>query len=97
MALFSIFRSGTWFRCADGNIRIASFFLETTAEIVVVAVYGTSSAGASYKIVPVCRFNFVAADVAADRIFDDHLLTSFNNFLINCAPYCTPSIKALRS
>ena len=76
---------------------LASFFLEATAEIVVAAVYGTSSAGASYKIVPVCRFNFVATDVAADRILDDHHLTSLNNSFINCASYRTPSIKALRS
>ena len=39
-------------------------------------VYGAGTAGTFYEIMSVVGFNFIAADVAADSIFDDHRLFS---------------------
>ena len=74
-------------RRTDGNIRIASFFFEATAEVIVSAIYGAGSAGALHEIVPVLGFDFVAADIATDGVFDDHWLSSLNSSFMRCAPY----------
>jgi hypothetical protein len=47
--------------------------------------------------VPVLGFDFVAADIATDGVFDDHWLCSLNSSFMRCAPYWRPSRKALRS
>ena len=37
------------------------------------AVYSTSTALTLYVVVPVCGFDFIAADVAANGVSDDHI------------------------
>ena len=73
--------------CTDGDIRITPFFFETSSEIIMSAVYGAGSAGALHKIMPVLGFDFVAADIAADGVFDNHGLSSLSNSFMRCAPY----------
>jgi hypothetical protein len=45
----------------------------------VTAVYGTGSAFALHEIVTVLGFDLVAAEIAADGIFDNHVGSSFQN------------------
>lgn len=51
---------------------ITSFFFITPTQIIMPAVHGTGSAFTFYIIMPVCRFNFFAADIAADSILNNH-------------------------
>ena len=57
---------------ADGDVGVAAFFLEATAEVIVTAVYGAGSAGALHKVMPVFGFDLVATEVTANSIFDNH-------------------------
>ena len=50
------------------------------------AIYRTGPAFACHKVMTVCGFDFVAADVAADCISDDHRFFSLKSSLIKCAP-----------
>ena len=59
-------------RGANGYIGITTLFLITAAEVIVAAVYGAGSAGALHKVMPVFGFDLVAADIAANSIFDNH-------------------------
>ena len=68
LGLFVVF--GVWY--ADGDVGITSFFLETTAEVIVAAVYGAGAAFTGHEVVAVRGFDFIAADVAADSILDNH-------------------------
>ena len=86
-----------WVGFADGDVGVAAFFLEATAEVIVAAVHGAGTAFAGHEVVAVRGFDFFAADVAADRVFNNHCLSSLSNSFIRCAPYCTPSRKALCS
>jgi len=52
----------------DGDVCVASFFLETAAEIIVATVDRTGSAFTYHKIMTVRGFDFVTANVAADGI-----------------------------
>ena len=61
---------GIWY--AYGNICIAPIFLETTAEVIVAAVYGASTTFTLYIVMPVCRLDFIATDIATNSIFDNH-------------------------
>jgi hypothetical protein len=38
----------------------------------VATIYGAGSTGTLHEIVPVLGFDFVATDVAADRVSDNH-------------------------
>ena len=67
-------------------------FLETAAEVIVAAVYGAGSAFAGHEVMPVCRFNFNTADIAANCVFDNHCLSSLKSSLIRCAPVWRPSM-----
>ena len=72
---------------ADGDIGVAAFFLEATAEIIVATVYGAGAAFAGHEVVAVRGFDFIAADVAADGVLDDHFISSFlKSSCIKCAP-----------
>ena len=77
---------------ADGDIGVTPFFLETAAEVIVAAVYGAGSAFAGHEVMPVCRFNFITADIAANCVFDNHCLSSLKSSLIRCAPVWRPSM-----
>ena len=66
---------GIWY--AYGNICIAPFFLETAAEVIVAAVNGAGTAFALHIVVAVLGFDFIAADVAADGILNNHFISSF--------------------
>ena len=62
---------------ADGYIGVTAFFLETTAKIIMVAVYRTGTAFAGYEIMAVFGFDFITADIAADGILNNHFISSF--------------------
>lgn len=81
----------------DGNIGVTPFFFEAATEVIVAAVHRAGTAFAGHEVVPVLGFNFITAEIAADCIFDNHWLSSLSNSFIRCAPYCTPSRKALCS
>ena len=81
--LFLIF--GIWY--AYGNICIVPFFLETTAEVIVAAVYRTGSAFTGYEIMAMFGFDFITADIAANGVFDNQYESSFvKSSCIRCAP-----------
>ena len=76
---------GIWY--AYGNICIAPIFLETTAEVIVAAVYRTGSAFTGYEIMAMFGFDFITADIAANSIFDNHYESSFvKSSCIRCEP-----------
>ena len=76
---------GIWY--AYGNICIAPIFLETTAKVIMAAVYRTGTAFAGYEIMAVRGFDFITADIAANSVFDNHGESSFvKNSCIRCAP-----------
>ena len=76
---------GIWY--AYGNICIAPIFLETTAEVIVAAVYRTGTAFTGYEIMAVRGFDFVTADIAANSVFDDQYESSFvKSSCIRCEP-----------
>ena len=77
---------------ADGDVGVAPFFFEAAAEVIMAAVHGTGSTFACHEVVAVRGFNFIAADVAADRVFDNHCLSSLKSSLIRCAPVWRPSM-----
>ena len=66
---------GIWY--AYGNICIAPIFLETTAKVIMAAVYRTGTAFAGYEIMAVFGFDFITADIAADGILNNHFISSF--------------------
>ena len=86
--LFFFFRVGF----ADGDVGVAAFFLEAAAEVIVAAVYGAGTAFACHEVVSVRGFDFIAANVAADRVLDNHCLSSLKSSLIRCAPVWRPSM-----
>ena len=72
---------------AYGNICIAPFFLETTAKVIMAAVYRTGTAFTGYEIMAVFGFDFITADIAANSIFDNQYESSFvKSSCIRCAP-----------
>ena len=71
---------GIWY--AYGNICIAPFFLGTAVKVIVAAVYRTGTAFTGYEIMAVRGFDFVTADIAADRVFYNHCLFSLKSSLI---------------
>lgn len=76
---------GIWY--AYGNICIAPIFLETTAKVIMAAVYRTGTAFAGYEIMAMFGFDFITADIAANSVFDNHGESSFEkNSCIRCAP-----------
>ena len=76
---------GIWH--AYGNICIAPFFLETTAKIIMAAVYRTGTAFTGYEIMAVFGFDFITADIAANGVFDNQYESSFvKSSCIRCAP-----------
>ena len=76
---------GIWY--AYGNICIAPIFLETTAEVIVAAVYRTGTAFTGYEIMAVRGFGFITADIAANGIIDNQYESSFvKSSCIRCAP-----------
>ena len=62
---------------ADGYIGVTAFFLETTAKIIMAAVYRTGTAFAGYEIMAVFGFDFITADIAANGVFDNQYESSF--------------------
>ena len=86
--LFFFFRVGF----ADGDVGVAAFFFEAAAEVIMAAVYGAGAAFAGYEVMPVRGFDFNTADIAADRVFDNHGLSSLKSSLIRCAPVWRPSM-----
>jgi hypothetical protein len=62
---------------ANRNVRITILLFEAAAQILVTAIDGTGSAFALYEIVAVLGFNFVATEIAAYGVFDNHMVTSF--------------------
>ena len=85
LALWLFLFLGIWY--AYGNICIVPFFLETTAEVIVAAVYRTGSAFTGYEIMAVRGFDFVTADIAANGVFDNQYESSFvKSSCIRCAP-----------
>ena len=83
LSLFLFF--GIWY--AYGNICIAPFFLETTAKIIMAAVYRTGTAFTGYEIMAMFGFDFITADIAANGVFDNHYESSFvKSSCIRCAP-----------
>ena len=83
LSLFLFF--GIWY--AYGNICIAPFFLETTAKIIMAAVYRTGTAFTGYEIMAVFGFDFITADITANGVFDNHYESSFvKSSCIRCAP-----------
>ena len=76
---------GIWY--AYGNICIAPIFLETTAKVIMAAVYRTDTAFAGYEIMAMFGFDFITADITANSVFDNHGESSFvKNSCIRCAP-----------
>ena len=59
---------------ADRDVGITAFFLKAAAEVIVAAIYRTGPAFACYEVMPVRGFDFFTADVAADCVFDNHLI-----------------------
>ena len=85
LALWLFLFLGIWY--AYGNICIAPIFLETTAEVIVAAVYRTGTAFTGYEIMAVFGFDLITADIAAYGIFDNHCESSFvKSSCIRCAP-----------
>ena len=75
------------YSCFWGNICIAPIFLETTAKVIMAAVYRTGTAFAGYEIMAMFGFDFITADIAANSVFDNHGESSFvKNSCIRCAP-----------
>lgn len=60
---------GIWY--AYGNICIAPIFLETTAKVIMAAVYRTGTAFAGYEIMAMFGFDFITADIAANSEYSD--------------------------
>ena len=76
---------GIWY--AYGNICIAPFFLETTAKIIMAAVYRTGTVFTGYEIMAMFGFDFITADIVANSVFDNHGESSFvKSSCIKCAP-----------
>ena len=55
----------------DGDIREAVAGAEAAAQVLVSAVHRAGAAAAGHKIVDVSGFDLLAADIAADGIFND--------------------------
>ena len=55
----------------DGDVREAALFPKTAPEVIVTAVDGTGAASAPDKVMAVGGFDFIAAQIAADGVFDD--------------------------
>ena len=76
-----------WIWYAYGNICIAPFFIETTAKIIMAAVYRTGTAFTGYEIMAIFGFDFITADIAANSIFDNQYEPSFvKSSCIRCTP-----------
>ena len=88
LGLFLFIRVGF----TDGDIGVTPFFFEAAAEVIMATVYGAGAAFAGHEVMAVCGFDFVAADIAADRVFDNHCLSSLKSSLIRCAPVWRPSM-----
>ena len=79
-----------WFGFADGYIGIAALLFEAAAQIIAAAVDSAGTAFAFHIIVAVFGFDFITADVAANRFLDNHCLSSLKSSLIRCAPVWRP-------
>lgn len=55
----------------DGKIGVSLLVLESSTQIVVTAINGTSTTTASDILVPVSRLDLITAEIAADRIFQN--------------------------
>ena len=75
----------------DRDVGVTPFLLEAAAEVVMAAVYGAGTAFTGHKVVAVFGLDFVAADVAADGVANDHSCSSSSCF--SFTPTRTPSIK----
>ncbi len=85
LALWLFLFLGIWY--AYGNICIAPIFLETTAKVIMAAVYRTGTAFAGYEIMAMFGFDFITADIAANGVFDNQYESSFvKSSCIRCAP-----------
>ena len=58
-------------------------------------VYGAGSAFAGNKVVAVFGFDFLATDIAANGIFDNHMY--YSHSFNKATPTCTPCTKPERS
>jgi hypothetical protein len=58
---------------ADGDIGVTAFFFEAAAQIVMAAVYSTSTALTLHVVVPVCGFDFITTYIAANSVSNDHI------------------------
>ena len=72
---------------AGGYIGETAIFFETTAKVIMTAVYRTGTAFTGYEIMAVFGFDFVTADITANSVFDDQCESSFvKSSCIKCAP-----------
>ena len=69
-----------------GYVSKTTLIFSTPTQIIVASVDGASTTLALYIIVAMFGLDFITADVAADRIFDNHWLSPINNSFIRCAP-----------
>ena len=76
---------GIWY--AYGNICIAPFFLGTAAKVVMASVDSASTTPALHIIVAIFGFDFIAADITENGIFDNQYEFSFvKSSWIRCVP-----------
>ena len=60
------------FRCKYGNLSVTSFLFIASTQIIMSAIHGTGTAFTFHIIMSVLRFDFFSADIAADRILNNH-------------------------
>ena len=75
LALWLFLFLGIWY--AYGNICIAPIFLETTAKVIMAAVYRTGTAFTGCEIMAMFGFDFITADIAANCVFDNQYESYF--------------------
>ena len=68
---------------------------EASADIVMHTVYRAGTAFAGNIVVAVFGFDFLATDIAANGIFDNHMY--YSHSFDNATPICTPCTKPDRS
>ena len=61
-------------RFVDGDVGETIGRFKTAAEIIMATVYGTGSAFAGHKVVPMFRFNLFTADIAAKSVAYEYFL-----------------------
>ena len=68
-----------WVGFADGDVGVAPFLFEAAAEVIMAAVYCAGATFTLHIVMPVCRLDFIATDIAADSILDNHCLSSLKS------------------